>query len=411
MFLRDWVGTEQWRRNNLAAATAHFLLTAGFTFTIPFLPLYIQEISDATEEQASFWAGLATGLGFLASFFAGPFWGALGDRFGRKALLMRAAFGASLGTLLFAFVTNIPELVVLRFFFGLMAGSGVASMALVAAYTPTEKLPQALGTQQAASLTGSAIGPAFGGTLVATVGFQWAFILTSLVMFAGSVSVLLLAKEDMAALRETRQRRQSSGLREIVSLLRSPAVLTTLGLIFLLGISRPITQPVLPGFIKSLMGDGSSVTFAVSAIFAGIAIAGAISALAAGRLIARHGVLAVALVASLAAAVLAFPQAAAQHVGFLAAFVILQALTYGGIQTSTATLLTRSVPPHAISSGFGLFQSVQSLSNGAGPFLGGAIAVSLGFRPVFVVAGVIFLIAAAASYPVLRRLDTRSTAT
>jgi MFS family permease len=56
-----------------------------------------------------------------------------------------------------------------------------------------------------------------------------------------------------------------------------------------------------------------------------------------------------------------------------------------------------------VSGVFGVYQSVQAASGQFGPALGGSLAVGLGFRWVFVVAGTLFFVAGFVSYAVLQR--------
>ena len=96
----EFEGLAGWRRNNYAAMLALVLVSTTFSFTVPFLPLYLEQMSDLSGADAAMWAGIATGLGGLAMFITGPIWGALGDRFGRKAMLIRALIGGATGLLL-----------------------------------------------------------------------------------------------------------------------------------------------------------------------------------------------------------------------------------------------------------------------------------------------------------------------
>ena len=79
-----------------------------------------------------------------------PLWGHLGDKYGRKSMLVRAAIGMAVIMSLIGLVQNVYQLVLLRLVAGLVGGSS-SSMLLVATQTPRERAGWALGV----SLDGS----------------------------------------------------------------------------------------------------------------------------------------------------------------------------------------------------------------------------------------------------------------
>ncbi|MBI2866960.1 MAG: MFS transporter [Chloroflexi bacterium] len=394
---------QQWQRNNLAAFLAVFILTAGYSFTGPFLPLYLQEIAPLTDERAAFWAGIAHGLGGFGAFVTGPIWGVLGDRYGRKAMLVRSAFGGAATTLLFAFAGEVWQIVLIRFSVGVMAGAPVAAMALIAAYTPKEKQTQAFGSLQAATMLGLALGPALGGVLVEVLGFERAFISASAVMFVGALVTLVIIKEDVSALRVAQAGKRGFGFDSLSAVLRSPGALLAFFVILMLGLNRPMMQPVLPSFVKSLMVSGGPVTLVVAGLFFGTALLAALSALLAGHMTARMGIRRLLIFSYVIGGLLMVSMAAVQNVPQLATLALLQALSLGGLQTSSVALLSHAVSPAMASAAFGLFQSMQAVTSGVGPMAGGGLAVLLGFRGVFLVAGGMFLFAALAVHMAMRR--------
>ncbi len=103
---------------------------AAFTFVDPLLPLYIQQVGGLTIKATAFWAEVAaSGLG-IAMFFISPLWGLLADRFGRKAMVLRAMFGGAVVLSLMSMAPNIYLIVVLRWMQGLVTGSVAAMTAL-----------------------------------------------------------------------------------------------------------------------------------------------------------------------------------------------------------------------------------------------------------------------------------------
>jgi MFS transporter, DHA1 family, multidrug resistance protein len=396
---------EQWQRNNFAATLSVFLLTAGFSFTIPFLPLYLEELDGLSSEDAALWAGIATGLGGVGSFISGPVWGLLGDRFGRKPMLIRGALGGSLGLLAMGLSNSTWQLVMFRFWIGVMAGAPAAAMALIAASTPTDRLSRALGTFQAFSLLGLAAGPVAGAGLIAWLDFRGTFIFTSGVMSLGAIATTVLVREDRKALKAEREERiaASSGSQrnELLALLSSRTVRPVLIVGMAVGFGVPMTQAVLPGFTKSLVAE-NNLNATVGLLFFVIFLASAVSSYMTGRLLEGRSVARVLTVAAIGAGLFLAPVGLAQEAWVMFPLVAGMALCQGAIQTSSINLVSSVVERSMVSAGFGLYQSIQAASAQLAPAFGGAIAATVGFRAVFPASSVVLVLAGIAASRLLR---------
>src|SRR3972149_3344332 len=98
---------ESWKRNLYAIFVAELVVLTGFSFANPFMPLFIQELGNFTNEQAAFWGGIASGASGIAMFFSAPLWGIIADRWGRKPMVLRAIFGGSAVLALMSLSPNI----------------------------------------------------------------------------------------------------------------------------------------------------------------------------------------------------------------------------------------------------------------------------------------------------------------
>ncbi|QNE36444.1 MFS transporter [Leifsonia shinshuensis] len=126
--------------------------------------------------------------------------GLLGDRFGRKAVLLvaLATFGA--GSALCAFATTPEVFLVARLLMG-VAGAGVAVMALSAltVFFDEASRPKAVGVFSAANFLSLPLGPILGGWMLANLWWGWVFLLNLPVVAIGLVAVALLVPESKAA--------------------------------------------------------------------------------------------------------------------------------------------------------------------------------------------------------------------
>src|SRR2546428_14102560 len=94
---------------------------------------------------------------------ASPIWGILGDRFGRKPMLIRSMLGGAITVGLIFFVQNPIQLVVLRLLQGATSGTVAAATALVAGETPRHRGRWALGGVTAGGALGGRGGSLVGG--------------------------------------------------------------------------------------------------------------------------------------------------------------------------------------------------------------------------------------------------------
>jgi MFS family permease len=174
-------------------------------------------------------------------------------------------------------------------------------------------------------------------------------------------------------------------------ILSSSTARRSFAVVTLLGLGVPMAQSsVLASFVRTLV-PAKDVTSNVGRLFSGIAIFGALAALLAARLLERHGTTRVLTASCLCAGALLVPQGVADEMWQLAPFVVAVAFFQGGVQTATVRLISNTISRSDSGVGFGIYQSIQVGAAQIGPFLGGALADSAGFRAVFPIAGVVLI--------------------
>ena len=72
---------------------ANLLAGIGMMSFLPFFPSLLEELGLSGRDEVAIWSGLIFGAAPLAATVASPLWGALGDRFGRKLMLVRSLLG------------------------------------------------------------------------------------------------------------------------------------------------------------------------------------------------------------------------------------------------------------------------------------------------------------------------------
>jgi DHA1 family multidrug resistance protein-like MFS transporter len=136
---------EPWKRNLYALWGTEFFAALGMACVLPFLPFYIRELDVQDPRDVERWSGLVFGGPFFAAIFTGPLWGWLGDRYGRRLMLIRAVIGYSATTFCMAFAATPQQLFLLRILQGGIAGFVAATLAIVSTTTPRKHMGYAMG--------------------------------------------------------------------------------------------------------------------------------------------------------------------------------------------------------------------------------------------------------------------------
>ncbi|HEX9035899.1 MAG TPA: DHA2 family efflux MFS transporter permease subunit [Ktedonobacterales bacterium] len=125
--------------------------------------------------------------------------GLLGDRFGRKKVLLAGLTLFGVGSVACAYAPTAGAFIAARALLG-VAGAGVTVMALSALtvlFTPEER-PRAVGIWAAANFLALPLGPILGGWLLAHVWWGWVFLINPPVALIGIIAGATLLPESRA---------------------------------------------------------------------------------------------------------------------------------------------------------------------------------------------------------------------
>jgi MFS transporter, DHA1 family, multidrug resistance protein len=381
---------EFWQKNLYSLWFAQLIAAMGLSLIIPFLPLYLRELGVVEKEAVKIWSGFIFSAPFMVSAFLQPLWGMLGDRRGRKPMVVRAMLGLALANFLLGFAQTPTQVLILRFLQGSLAGFVAPSLALMASCTPREKTGQALGTLQSALVTGMIIGPLLGGVLAHFMGYRPIFFWTAFFCFAGAMLVLRFVKEDFV--RKEKEKRATLG-ENLRFVFHSPELRVLIILLVLVQLSIVIVAPFLSLYVEFLEFSPEYIGLMTGVVFGITGVANAVTAPFWGRRADRMGYRKVLNNSLLGISLFSLPQAFVTNVYQL---LILRAGLGGfvsGVIPTINTIVQRSTSEKDRGGIYGIFQSALLVGNMAGPLLGGFLAASLGLRWIFLINALIFVIA------------------
>jgi DHA1 family multidrug resistance protein-like MFS transporter len=388
------IPTTNWKRTLYILFFAQMMAVAGFMTSIPFLPLYVEELGTRTNLSTEFLAGLVYSAQAFTMTIASPIWGALADRHGRKLMVERAMFGGTVVLLLMGFVQSAEQLVLLRAVQGLITGTIGAANALVAAATPREHTGYAMGLLQVGIGVGLAVGPLIGGAVADAISYSAAFYVTAGLLFVAGILVWWGVDEHFEP-PQTLQNDARSYVAEWRHVLTSPGIPITYGLRFVSGLGQMMIFPIAPLFILSLLPDAANVNTFTGLVVAAASMMTTISSVYLGRLSDRIGHRRILISSAVLAALFYLPQSLVTAGWQLLVLQALVGVCMGGLIPAISALLARYTHEGEEGAVFGLDHSITSAARAVAPLIGAAVAAWFGLRATFVAIAIIYLVAAA----------------
>jgi len=388
------------KRNLRIMWFANFFVGASMTLVLPFISLYIETFGDFSDTYVQHWSGWTFAVTFVTAFLFAPLWGRIGDTFGRKKILIFSGLGLAASLFLMGFVTSVWQLFLLRLFTGIFTGFIPMSQAFISTQTPKSMAGRVLGTLQTGNITGSLMGPLFGGMLADSVGFASTFQLAS---FAILISVVLVFATKEFKL-ETKAGMQTSYTSKevLLHIVRNPIMISVLLLSTLIQIANFSIQPILSLFVTELHG------YANLAFFSGVAF----SATGLGNLLMtkrwgsigdRFGYLKLLVILLFVTGLFYLPGAFITEYWQLVTIRFILGVTMGGLIPLRVAYIRQEAPIAMQGEVLGYNTSLQFLGNIIGPSLGGVISGFFGFSSVFFTTSILLVLCGAFLLTALRK--------
>ncbi|MBP1960975.1 MFS transporter [Paenibacillus aceris] len=186
---------ERWKRQFAALLTVQLLVTTAHGMFIPLLPGFLRNIGHVNGDSLYIWSGVIFSANFTAMMIAIPFLGRIGDRYGRKPVMLWSGFGMAIITACMPLATEPWQLALLRLLQGCFTGILPFTMVLVMIGSPEEKIGASAGTMQMMGETGSLIGPLIASSLLSFLSVRSAYPAMSVFILLATVCVWLFVKD------------------------------------------------------------------------------------------------------------------------------------------------------------------------------------------------------------------------
>lgn len=337
----------------------------GFGIILPVLPQLIMQLTGVTVNQAAGYGGWLAFVYALMQFFCAPVLGNLGDRFGRRPVLLFAIFSLGVDYFIMGLAPVIGWLFLGRTLAGIAGASFSPAYAYVADITAPEKRAQNFGLMGAAFGVGFILGPAIGG-LLGGLGPRAPFFTAGVIALAnGTLGLVALPESLPVESRRPFEWRRANPLGTLRQMRRYPAVIWLLGAVLLWQVAHQVLPSTwafytISRFHWTSREVGYSLAFVgtVMAIAQGLLTRVLIPALGGERRAAAVG---------MSAAMLAYVGYALATQGWMMYVVALSTAVFALTYPSMNALASRQIPATAQGELQGAVASLYGLSAIVGP--------------------------------------------
>jgi MFS transporter, DHA1 family, multidrug resistance protein len=375
------------------------LTAIGMMSFLPYFPTHLEALGMTDRNDIALWAGICYGAAPFSAALTSPLWGALGDRMGRKIMVVRSMLAITLFVGLMKWTTSPWELLILRILQGSLSGFAAPSLTLVSVSVPPEDQGRVAGSLQTAMAAGTVLGPVLGAALGPWIGYDNIFLVVAGLALVSAVLVMLWAQEDAAHRGEPQPWRGPTAawqsLRvDLAATLQSPKLRASLAIVFFVQFGLGATNPILELHVRDLVVDPLQWPFWTSVLFSGSALLHMLAMPVWGKWGDRHGHAQALVLCAALSAVALFAHALAPVVLALVAARLVFGITMAASAPCSFGLAAAEVPVERRGGAFGIVFGVRTMSIAVSSIAGGWASAHIGIRGVFAVTGAVLLYSA-----------------
>jgi DHA1 family multidrug resistance protein-like MFS transporter len=389
---------ESWERTAWIAAATQFVTLIGFGLSMPFLPLYLQELGVRDRAAVAIWSGVMVGSAAIAMAFVAPIWGGLADRYGRKLMLVRSMLGGAVLIAAMGFVADVWQLLGLRLGQGALTGSQAAAAALVSAATPANQAGYALGLISTSVQIGNSVGPVLGGLSVAVLGFRGSFILGGVMLLIGGLMAVFWVSEPPRSQRPISRTTDAVGSNWLMRMLR-PFTWRGFRWLLVLQLGTQFVFSASVGLLPIYLQEVDRPVWLTPELASGLAITltavtAAVVSPFLGRWTDRHGPRELLMLSLAGSALVLIVQAFVPTAMLLLALRAVFGIWVAGVTATMSVMTKLRSPIGREGAAWGATASAQAMGWGLGPILGSGFVAIGGIPLLFVVCAIVLIVLA-----------------
>ncbi|MBP5531389.1 MAG: MFS transporter [Lentisphaeria bacterium] len=383
-----------WKKNLFFIWLAEICSRAGFSMSLPFIAYYMRDrfgMGDEAVKTGMMWYSTS---GSVALFLSFPLWGMVGDRMGRRPMLLRAMFCSGILYASFMFAPAVGILILLRFVTGFFSGTVSPAQALAVSTSPENKQGFALGVVSSAVWSGNVFGLLGGlvvkycsynafwkrlfgfanfapdGIIVRNWSYFVAFSLTMLLFLIGGFIVVFFVRENFVPPPPKPKTEDKKGTL-IAFAGFGCAVYAILGMFLWMSFARRCDESYISLMVEVVSGlKGKEASHIMTMVAVPAALGSMLSATFIGffsdRLTMRQLLFPITIIGTL----MMLGQALSVTPGMLAAFRFMTFLVVGGLEPVVLGLLSRESPKEKKGTIFGYVASLRILGLMFGTWFG-----------------------------------------
>lgn len=383
---------ETWKRNLWVLWIGVFFTAASFSMVVPFLPLFLLQIG--VHQHTEMWSGLIFSSAFFAGAISSPFWGSVADKYGRKPMIIRAGFVLFVIYTLMAFVTNPYEILGLRILQGLLSGFIPGAIALIGTNTPKNKVGYALSLISSAAASGQIVGPILGGVIAQLVGNRFAFASAGIIVFISTFLIIFWVTEENF----TPSKEKGSVKNDLNLAWNNRPLLLVLSLTVVTSLSIMTVEPILPLYIVKLGGSSDKASLIAGIVFSLPGIASALFAPFWGKWADKVGFYRVLIIGFLGGGIGMLAQILFSHIWGFSIMRFVFGVFFCAVFPALNGLVVKSTADNFRGRAFGLNQTANQIGGMIGPMIGGFIGGIFPAQSVFLITGILLLLAMGLAY-------------
>jgi DHA1 family multidrug resistance protein-like MFS transporter len=377
-----------WKRTFAAVWLANTVTAIGMMAFLPFFPSQLEHLGLTDRDAIATWSGVLYGAAPLCAAISSPLWGALGDRVGRRVMILRSMLAITLFVGAMSFARTPWALLFLRIAQGLFSGFVAPSITLVSVQAPVEAQSRVSGRLQTSMVVGAIFGPLAGELLRDRFGIAEVYLAVAVLSLFSALVVFFFAHEDASTRRSDGARlspRRALGtlLRDVGELRENGPLRASMLLLFFLQFGMGATNPLMELYVRDVESWWSWLAPSTAALFFSMSAANLVSMPLWGSLGDRAGAYpALRRCSALCAIALAVQGLAPSYEVLLAARVLFGVAMAGSAPLAFGVAAAESSASQR-GGAIGVVFAARAFAIAVASMLGGALSTWVGVRGLF----------------------------